>query len=46
VHFVKEAILNILQYCHYREDNENQLVANKVRSIVLKYSVYCCQQHL
>ena len=35
------AILNISQYCHYRKDHENQLVADKERSIVLKYSVYC-----
>lgn len=34
------AILNISQYCHYRKDYENQLVADKESSIVLKSSVY------
>lgn len=34
------AILNISQYYHYRKDHENQLVADKERSIVLKFSVY------
>lgn len=34
------AILNISQYCHYRKDNENQLVADKESSMVLKSSVY------
>jgi hypothetical protein len=33
------AILNISQYCHYRKDKENQLVADKERSIVLKSPV-------
>jgi len=39
------ATLNISQYCHYRKDKENQLVADKERSIVLKSPVYYCQQH-
>jgi hypothetical protein len=33
-------ILNISQYCHYGKDHENQVIADKERSIVLKFSLY------